>query len=180
MSQPNTQSQRIEPSLTQWWEKYERNRSEADEQRMRVFVRSFAPAPGQHGRRDRLIRGLQSATASALVDEYEEIGYQYLVVGDGSTSVVGNKSGTPYCAEVTRCTDGSHTLTLHGYPRLDSPLGALFTPFLPGVDRRYLNSGEMASFDLDSDTLNDFLQKQEVPVIENSTLTWSHAIGEVD
>lgn len=71
MSKPDTQQQGIEPPLRQWWEQYKRRRSRADEHRVRVFVRSFAPAPGQHDRRGRLIGGLQSATDSALIDEFD-------------------------------------------------------------------------------------------------------------
>lgn len=67
----------IEPSLADWWEIYRRERQRADEHRVRVFLRSIAPRPGQHGRQRHLVSELQSAADASLID-----GYEVTVVGN--------------------------------------------------------------------------------------------------
>ena len=120
-----------------------------------------------------LNQGFSLAATHELIKEYEQIGHHYIVVGDASVSVVKTESGTPYHAEVEKTSDQNYDVSLHGYPRLDSSLGTLFTPFLNDTKTRYLNTGEMCSEHVTDDELREFLLKQDVPVITDSTLHWS-------
>ncbi|MFB6150439.1 MAG: hypothetical protein ABEJ40_01410, partial [Haloarculaceae archaeon] len=43
-----------------------------------------------------LNQGFSLASTLRIVEEYEQIGHHYIVIGDGSTSLVENQSGTPY------------------------------------------------------------------------------------
>lgn len=93
MTQPSSLRRGIEPSLAEWWRTHQRNQQGADNHRVRVFVRSFAPAPGQHGRRRRLIDGLQSATEASLID-----GYEVTIVGERICC----------CSQCRELIDGNH------------------------------------------------------------------------
>lgn len=57
-------------SLTDWWEQYGGD-SGGNSHRVRAFVRSFAPAPGRHDRKQKLVEGLQSAGDSGLIEQYD-------------------------------------------------------------------------------------------------------------
>ncbi|MFB6207653.1 MAG: hypothetical protein ABEJ05_14115, partial [Haloglomus sp.] len=100
-----------------------------------------------------LNQGFSLAATVSLVEEYEPIGHHYIVVGDASVSVVKNKSGTPYSAEVEGLNDDTYQMSLFGYPRLDNKIGALFRPFVPDEERHYLNSGRMGSYELTEERL---------------------------
>jgi len=120
-----------------------------------------------------LNQGFSLAATTALIEEHERIGHHYLVVGDASVSMVRNDSGTPYTVNVRDESGGQYEVALFGYPRLDSPLGSLFTPHLDSDGQRYLNSGSMCSFRVRMEELRTFLTKQEVPVISQSGFQWS-------
>jgi len=121
-----------------------------------------------------LNQGFSLAATVEIIKQYEQIGHHYIVVGDSSASVVKHESGTPYHAEITRTDCGDCCLSLHGYPRLDYRLGTIFHPHLNGYARYHLNAGEMCSIELGEEEMIDYLLKQDVPIIEDSELQWSH------
>jgi len=121
-----------------------------------------------------LNQGFSLAATVEIIKEYEQIGHHYMVVGDSSASVVKHESGTPYRADINKKDERRHTLTLYGYPRLDATLGTMFRPHLSNHSRHYLNSGRMCSVDLPQSEINDFLSKQNVPLVRDDELLWSH------
>jgi hypothetical protein len=123
-----------------------------------------------------LNQGFSLAATVEIIKEYEQIGHHYMVVGDSSTSIVKNESGTPHRAEVENLGNGRYRLTLYGYPRLDTTLGTIFRPHIEEYDPHHLNSGKMCSVELDREGVTDFLLKQDMPVITQSGLHWSHDI----
>lgn len=56
--------------MTTWWKENYRDRTDTASHCVTVFVRSFAPAPGQHDTRAALLDGLQSVVQSGLVESY--------------------------------------------------------------------------------------------------------------
>jgi hypothetical protein len=127
-----------------------------------------------------LNEGFSLAATMSLVSEYEQIGHHYIVVGDASTSVVRNESGTPYTVTISDSENDEIEMSLFGYPRLDSPLGCFFTPFVSGEEQCYLNSGHLGTYRLTKDELEGFLSKQNVPVIEDTDLFWGLEIFNTD
>lgn len=64
-------------AIVEWWNEYG-GKHRGNNHRVRVFVRSFAPAPGQHNRHSQLVEGLQSASSNDLI-----IDYDVTVLGNG-------------------------------------------------------------------------------------------------
>ena len=120
-----------------------------------------------------LNQGFSLSATIPIIKEYERIGHHYLGVGDVSASVVDNKSGTPYVVEVDRGNQDTVCLTLRGYPRLDSPMGSLFIPHISDHDQQHLNSGAMCSIEMTDGELREFLEGEQLPVVEDGTLQWS-------
>jgi len=127
-----------------------------------------------------LNQGFSLAATVEIIKEYEQIGHHYMVVGDSSASVVKNDSGTPQKAEIRPLDDGKYELKLYGYPRLDHPLGTMFHPHMDGYVRYHLNAGEMCAIELGEEEMKSYLLKQDVPVIEESELRWSHSLTPKD
>lgn len=71
MSQSGEGNQRAVLSLTPWWERYNRERANAGHDQVRVFIRSLAPAHGQHDSRARVLDGLNSAAQFGHVERWE-------------------------------------------------------------------------------------------------------------
>jgi hypothetical protein len=69
MSQSGNQDRSVDLSSTGWWREYNRERTEATTHRVTAFVRSFAPAPGQHNNRARVLSELNSAVEAGPLDD---------------------------------------------------------------------------------------------------------------
>lgn len=76
MSQPTRDNGERVSSLTDWWEQYG-GETGGNSHRVRAFVRSFAPAPGRHDRKQQLVEGLQSAADRGVIEQYD-----VTVIGD--------------------------------------------------------------------------------------------------
>ncbi|WP_436929325.1 hypothetical protein [Halosimplex halobium] len=120
-----------------------------------------------------LNQGFSLAATVSIIKEYEQIGHHYLVIGDASSSIVENQSGTPNKAMVEGSGPETYELSLYGYPTLSTPMGTMFVPQLEGISSFYLNSGLMGSYVLDEATALEFLHKQDVPVEIDGSLRWS-------
>jgi hypothetical protein len=120
-----------------------------------------------------LNQGFSLGATLSMVSDYESVGHHYVVVGDGSVSLVNNESGTPYHAAVSTTGDDEYEITLVGRPTTVAPLGSLYRPFLDGAETKYLNSGPMGTFAVTGEELAEFLSRQEIPVVFDGSLHWS-------
>ena len=121
-----------------------------------------------------LNQGFSLAATVEIIKDYEQIGHHYIVVGDSSTSVVKDESGTPYCVEIDALPTGRYEMSLYGYPRLDRTLGSIFRPHIKNHSNHHLNSGKMCTIEIPERELTDFLAKQAAPVVRESELIWDY------
>ncbi|MFB6140192.1 MAG: hypothetical protein ABEJ26_07130 [Halosimplex sp.] len=126
-----------------------------------------------------LNQGFSLAATVSIINEYEQIGHHYLVVGDASASIVENQSGTPNLVSIENRGEDEYRTEIFGYPTLSSRMGAMFTPQIEGVDRFYLNAGRMGRHTLQKETLLEFVHTQEFPVEFDGALRWSSDLLEL-
>jgi len=126
-----------------------------------------------------LNQGFPLAATVEIIKQYEQIGYHYLAIGDGSVSIVENTSGTPHKHIVERVGDETLRITPFGYPTLNAPLGTIFTLQLEGASEFTLNSGEMSSYTASEAELLEFVQRIATPVDVDGSLRWSGEISEL-
>ncbi|WP_123536197.1 hypothetical protein [Halosimplex salinum] len=126
-----------------------------------------------------LNQGFSLAATVSIIKEYEQIGHHYLVVGDASASIVENQSGTPHRVIVDERDDDEFEVNIFGYPTLSSPMGAILSPQIQGIDRFYLNSGTMEDYVLSKQKLLEFIHKQDLPVDFDGSLRWSSNVSEI-
>lgn len=95
MAQSGNRNRRAVLSLTNWWERYNRERSNASQHHVRAFIRSLAPAPGQHDSRAQVLDQLNSAEQFGHVDSCE-------------LSILGEQICR--CQSCQTCTEATHLL----------------------------------------------------------------------
>lgn len=124
-----------------------------------------------------LNQGFSLASTMSIIEEHEQIGHHYIVIGDGNASIVDNQSGTPHRVSIEKINNKTYDCTIFGYPNLSVPMGSMFTPQIDNVTKFYINSGEMYSDTVSKEALNGFLSKQEVPIEIGDSLCWSTEMG---
>lgn len=102
------------------------------------------------------------------------IGSQYIVVGDGSLSIVQPESGTPQMYEID---DHGERFDVRVEAFGAEPgMGCMFLPYIGDNDRHYLASGSTGWFDVEIDDFREYLGLENVPVRVDETLSWSYEV----
>jgi hypothetical protein len=124
-----------------------------------------------------LNRGFPLQAALNLAKDENVVGQQYIVVGDGEVSIAQSESGTPNYVEV-EATDQGYRVVFRTYPTTTKGMGSMFSPYIDGVDRFYLNSGRIDTFELTETQLREFLTLENIPVRLGDRLAWSETVDE--
>ena len=106
-------------------------------------------------------------------------GNQYITIGDGTIQLVQSQSGIPMSAELSDQGENLQ-LTMYAYPTYRMSMGALITPYVQDNTKRYLNSGEVGTFDVTNEDLRELFTHSLLPVFRGGTLTWSDELLETD
>lgn len=116
--------------------------------------------------------GFPLRTALDIASNRSVIGNQYVVVGDGTLSIVEPPSGTPPAYHIERCGD-QHTLRIDGYGAPPG-MGCMYTPHIEDKGYTYLAEGRTREFRVSDDELHKFLQLENVPILSDSEISWSY------
>ena len=123
--------------------------------------------------------GFPLRAALDIARDESVVGIQYLVLGDGSLSVVQAEDNTPKLFEISRTGDEFElefkTIASH------AGIGGLVTPYLKEYNKYYLNSGTIDTFEVSKDELEHFLTLEDVPIKVDGKLHWSYdlEVGEI-
>lgn len=99
------------------------------------------------------------------------VGSQYIVVGDGTLSIVQPQSGTPHLYEAE--TSGSETsLTFNGFGAPPG-MGCMYLPYIQDCEFQNLAEGTSETFQLSEHELQSLFSLDNVPVELNGELRWS-------
>lgn len=117
--------------------------------------------------------GFSLRSALGIAKEQRLVGNQYLVVGDGGTSVLQSSSVTPNLVEIERCSDGKFDVAVKTYPTVDIGAGSIFRPHVDDAEQYYLSGGHIDTYLLSGLGLQQFLRLQETPVKLDGGLRWA-------
>lgn len=120
--------------------------------------------------------GFSLRAALEIARDRRAVGTQYVVVGDGGAQVAQNEAGTPVRYRIDSREDGRYDLRVETYPTLEAGMGAMYLPYLDGVDTHYLTGGPLPSFTVDATQLARFLRLEELPVLFDGERRWSSEI----
>jgi len=99
-------------------------------------------------------------------------GGQYIVVGDGGTTIAQPESQVPTLVAVEPVNDG-YRLDIQTYPTDHVGLGGLYIPFLDGIDEYFLCSGKIGSFQVSREELIEFVTLENMPIRYDGEVYWS-------
>jgi len=119
--------------------------------------------------------GFPLRAALTIAREESIFGGQYIVVGDGGMTVTQAASRTPNLLEIEP-TDGGFAVSIRTYTTDDAGLGSIYKPYLSGNEEYFLSSGEVGTFHVSGDDLEEFLRLEDVPVRTDGELHWSSSI----
>ncbi len=100
-------------------------------------------------------------------------GHQYSVLGDGRLAVSQAESTVPNLVHVDETGPDRYELRLELHPGTGGGVGSIFVPHIADNEDYYLCYGSTNRFELDGDTLSEFLSFQDCPVLLDEKLRWS-------
>jgi hypothetical protein len=119
--------------------------------------------------------GFPLRVALSVVKDAIGPAYQYTTVGDGGLTLCQSESGCPIQLEIEQNGDGfSVDIILH--PVSDYEKGSMSTPFIQNTGTRYLSSGRIDTFDVSAEELDEFLDRETMPIEYEGNLYWSDRI----
>ncbi|MCU4751362.1 hypothetical protein OB919_05100 [Halobacteria archaeon AArc-curdl1] len=122
--------------------------------------------------------GFSLRAATNIATEERLIGNQYLVIGDGELRIVDGEDATPNVCSIMERDDGLYDIEIDTYPNNTLDMGCLFTPYIPGVNKRYLTSGRIQDITVNKSDLQNYLTMSDMPVKYDGELLWSSTLLE--
>lgn len=116
--------------------------------------------------------GFPLRAALDIAGSQSVVGRQYVVVGDGTLSIVQPPSGTPQVYHV-ESTESGYCLEMDGFGAPPG-MGCMYLPYVEGNNTQYLASGRSMPFELDEQELHEVLSMENVPVENDDELRWSY------
>ena len=103
--------------------------------------------------------------AVEVVKDDALVGRHYIVVGDGSVEVTESDSGTLTMSIIDPHEwESKFDMTIHTYATRKRHLGSMYLPFIKNNDAHYLSSGEVDTFTITPEQLNEFLKLETEPI----------------
>ncbi|WP_435358637.1 hypothetical protein [Haloarchaeobius sp. DFWS5] len=121
--------------------------------------------------------GFPLRAAVELVHDHTEIGKQYLIVGDGSLDVVQTEDGVPVVFDVSLSDNDRYELIINPFPTKNYQIGSELTPQFSSGNERFLLPGPTCPFEVDKETLLNFLGWTIYPFRMDGELHWNNSLG---
>jgi hypothetical protein len=100
-------------------------------------------------------------------------GHQYIVVGDGGTTICQSRSGAAVVFELNDSEGDSVDLSAEFYPNGNHGIGSLASLNLDSIGSNYYVPTVMTGRDTPKSSISDFFDLELVPVFLNEKLVWS-------
>ncbi|MDQ2050963.1 hypothetical protein RBH26_10780 [Natronolimnohabitans sp. A-GB9] len=122
-----------------------------------------------------LNQGFPLYAALDVVRKDNIISQQYIISGDGMTTIAQSETGPPFVCLIDREED-DFVVRMETYTTTGLQKGSLCIPYLEENDVHFLTSGESGPFISSEKQLSNFFEMGDFPVIVNGSLNWSSEI----
>ncbi|WP_435095362.1 caspase family protein [Halorubrum sp. N11] len=102
-------------------------------------------------------------------------GHQYIVVGDGGTTICQSRSGIAVVIDILENNIG-WKFDMRAYPNGPYGLGTMYMPSVNGISQNYVVPSNATLSGLSEKQIQDALDLETVPVFRNDELCWSDEI----
>lgn len=120
--------------------------------------------------------GFPIGSATNLVQETIFTGSNYVVVGDSNAALAQSNVPVPNVARVSVRGDGRFDVSIETFASWNYDVGSIYRPYIEGCDCHYVVPGELDTWPVDEEALNDFLEISTFPVVGCGNLYWSDEI----
>ncbi|WP_306438833.1 hypothetical protein [Natronococcus pandeyae] len=122
-----------------------------------------------------LNQGFPLYGALSIAKNESIIGKQYLIVGDGMTTIAQSETEVPNSCVVKNIGD-KISAEIYIYDSVQAKVGSLFTPHLGPIDSYHLVPGKTQEVQVGRDQFRDFLAQGKFPVLFGESVCWSDEI----
>jgi hypothetical protein len=121
--------------------------------------------------------GFPVGSATGLIRETMFTGSSYAVVGDSNATLAQSNVPIPNVVRVGLRGDGRFDVRIESFASWNYDVGAMIRPYLDACDCHYVVPGEMDTWMVNDDSLNDFLEISTFPIVGAKNLYWSDEIS---
>ncbi|TKX83614.1 caspase family protein, partial [Halorubrum sp. SS5] len=106
-------------------------------------------------------------------------GHQYIVVGDGGTTICQSRSGAALVLNLEPTQTESLDLLIEGFPNGPYGVGSLMYINLDKDDENHLIPTNVDITGVTANEIKDFLDLEDTPIFYNGELTWNDKLTEL-
>ncbi|PSQ49386.1 hypothetical protein BRD19_04140 [Halobacteriales archaeon SW_7_65_23] len=116
--------------------------------------------------------GFPLRAALTVARDESILGGQYIIVGDGGVTVAQAPGRTPVLFNISNH-DEEYRFDIRTFLTDDADIGSMYLPNLEKISTYYLSSGTIDTFNLDRDSVEEFLDLAKMPMRIDGSLEWT-------
>lgn len=121
--------------------------------------------------------GFPIGSATSLVQETIFTGSNYVVVGDSNAALAQSNVPVPNVARVSLRGDGRFDISVETFASWNYDVGSMYRPYIEGCDCQYIVPGELDTWQVGDEALNEFLEMSTFPIVGCGNLYWSDDVS---
>lgn len=121
--------------------------------------------------------GFPIGSATSLVQETIFTGSNYVVVGDSNAALAQSNTPVPTVARVSLRGDGQFDMTVETFASWNFDVGTIYRPYIEGCECHYVVPGELDTWRVDDQALDEYLDISTFPLVGKGNLYWSDEIS---
>ncbi|MDB2245144.1 caspase family protein [Halorubrum ezzemoulense] len=103
-------------------------------------------------------------------------GHQYIVVGDGGTTICQSRSGIAPVVQLAKSDDGLYSMEIDSYPNGPYGVGTMTTPNVDTINSSYYVPSHIHMDSASKESINQFVELETLPIFLEEKLTWSDRV----
>lgn len=120
--------------------------------------------------------GFPIGSATGLIQETIFTGSNYVVLGDSNAALAQSNVAIPSVTRVSIRGDGLFDVSVETFASWNYDIGSMYRPYLEGCECNYVVPGELDTWRVDSEALDEYLERYTVPIVGQGNLFWSDEI----
>lgn len=120
--------------------------------------------------------GFPIGSATGLIQETIFTGSNYVVLGDSNAALAQSNVAIPSVTRVSLRGDGLFDVGVETFASWNYDVGSMYRPYLEGCECNYVVPGELDTWRVDAEALDEYLERYTVPIVGQGNLFWSDEI----
>lgn len=121
--------------------------------------------------------GFPIGSATSIIQETMFSGSHYIVVGDSNAAMAQPNVGVPNITRVALRDDEHFDMNIETFASWYYDVGSMYRPYIECCEYHHLVPGEMETWTVDDEQLDEFLQTSTFPLVGAKNLYWSNEMS---